>query len=123
LSPAQRELIELLRQKPDSPDAMRVDRLNLRFSAPVRHPDNDHLLGYVLLARDLGEIQLLFSGTPLLDGYAELQQEEGGHFVTLLKRGDEGLKAITPPRYTEISGTPWRLATWSAPPPGVCFPT
>ncbi|MCL6556589.1 MAG: GGDEF domain-containing protein [Burkholderiales bacterium] len=118
LSPAQRELIELLRQKPDSPDAMRVDRLNLRFSAPVRHPDNDHLLGYVLLARDLGDIQLLFSGTPLLDGYAELQQEEGGHFVTVLKRGDEGLKAITPPRYTEISGTPWRLATWSAPPPG-----
>lgn len=116
LSTSQRRLIESLRQQPDSTDAMTVDRLNLRFSAPVRHPEDNRLLGFVLLARDLADIQLLFAGTPLLDGYAELQQQEGNRFDTLLKRGDESLKSVSAPRYTDISGTPWRLATW--PPPG-----
>lgn len=118
LSATERKLIEQLRQKPDATDAMGVDRLNLRFSAPVRDPGDNRLLGFVLAARDLADIQLLFSGSPLLDGYAELQEKNGQGFETLLKRGDEGLKAVAQPQYTEISGTPWRLAVWSPPPPG-----
>lgn len=116
LSATEKKLIAQLRERPDSGDAMMVERHNLRFTAPVRDPSNNRLLGFVLLARDLAEIQLLFASSPLLDGYAELQQMNGGDFETLLKHGDENLKASATPHHTEVSGTPWRLASWPQPP-------
>ncbi len=117
LDATERKLIDALRERPEAGDAMTVDRLNVRFSAPVRDPADNRLLGFVLLARDLGDIQLLFAGSPLLDGYAELQHNGEGRFETLLKRGDETLKASAAPRYTDIPGTPWRLASWARPGP------
>lgn len=117
LSAAEQTLLARLRNRPDATDAMMVERLSVRFSAPVRDPANNHLLGYVLLARDLADIQQLFAGSPLMDGYTELQQSNDGKYETLLKHGDENLKASATPRYTEIPGTPWRLASWAEPPP------
>jgi len=117
LSAAEQKLIAQLRDRPDAGDAMLVERLSLCFTAPVRDPSDNRLLGFVLLGRDLADIQQLFAGSPLMDGYTELQQSSNGDFETLLKHGDENLKASSAPRYTEISGTPWRLASWPQPAP------
>jgi diguanylate cyclase (GGDEF)-like protein len=115
LSLAEQKLIAQIKSRPDAGGAMAVERQYLRLTMPVRDSTNNTLLGFVLLGRELTEIQSLFASTPLVDGYAEIQQLNGDKFETLLKQGDENLKHAQPV-YTEVSGTPWRLASWPRPP-------
>lgn len=117
LGAAEQKLIARLQSHPDSGGAMAVERQYLRLTLPVRDASSNALLGYVMLGRDLTEIHSLFGTTPLIGGYAELQQQqEEGKFETLFKQGNEGLRQ-SEPRYTEIPGTTWRLASWPAPTP------
>lgn len=115
LSSAEQKLIAQIKSRPDAGGAMAVERQYLRLTMAVRDPNNNTLLGFVLLGRDLTEIQSLFASTPLIAGYAEVQQLNEKSFETLLKQGDESLKR-TQPRYIEVPGTPWRIASWQPPP-------
>ena len=112
LGSVEQKLIAQTQSQQDANGAMAVERQYLRFSIPVRDPGNNLLLGFILLGCELTEIQKLFTSSPLIAGYAELQQRSEEHFETLLKQGDEGLKQAKP-HYMEIAGTPWRLAIWS----------
>ncbi len=115
LSAGEQKLIAQIQARPDAGGAMAVERQHLRLTVPVRDPGNNTLLGFVLLGHELTEIQTLFASSPLVDGYAEVQQLNGDKFETLLKQGDENLKHAQP-TYTEVPGTPWRLASWPRPP-------
>lgn len=115
LSPAEKQLLSNARGAGDS--RLNVDTLSLKLSEPVRAADGT-LLGFVLIERDLLPVRDLFNQTPLIDGYAELQQISGMS-ETLLKRGNEQLKARLPMESRIIAGTPWRLALWSTPPSSV----
>lgn len=116
LGTEEKKLISRVQSQPDANGAMAVEQQYLRLSIPVRDPDNNLLLGFVLLGRELTDVQTIFSSTPLIAGYAELQQRVEDKFETLLKHGDENLKQSRP-TYTEVAGTPWRLASWPAPGP------
>lgn len=116
LSSAEQKLIAQLKTRPDADGAMTVEWQHLRLTTPIRNPTNNELLGFLLLTRELTDTQTLFASTPLVNGYAELQQLNDGNFEPLLKHGDENLKKGQEARYTEIPGTPWRLASWPAPP-------
>lgn len=93
--------------------ALRAETLTLALSEPVRDPEGG-IVGYVLVERNLSEVNHLFSTTPLIDGYAELQQVNGVS-DTLLKRGNEQLKLSASPMAILLPGTPWRLAIWPRP--------
>jgi len=88
----------------------------LTLIEPVRNPEGA-IVGYVLVARHFQEIGLLFNQSPLIDGYAELQQANGQTDV-LFKRGNEQLKAQGAPVTLALEGTPWRLALWPRAEPG-----
>lgn len=88
----------------------------LTLIEPVRNPEGA-IVGYVLVARHFQEIGQLFNQSPLIDGYAELQQANGQTDV-LLKRGNEQLKAHAAPVTLALEGTPWRLALWPRAEPG-----
>jgi diguanylate cyclase (GGDEF)-like protein len=115
LGAGEQKLIAQMQTHPDAEGAMSVERQMLRVSVPLRDSGNNATLGYVMLGRDLSDVQALFSSTPLIAGYVELQQRSGDTFETLLKQGDEGLKPGQP-HYTPVTGTPWRLASWDRPP-------
>lgn len=116
LSSAEQKLLEQIQARPNADGAMTVERQSLRFTVPVRDPSSNSLLGFVLLGRDLAEIQALLANTPLLDGYVELQQQREREFETLLKHGDESLQHNNTAHYAEVPGTTWRLAHWPQPP-------
>lgn len=93
--------------------ALRAETLSLTLSEPVRDADGG-IAGYVLVERNLADVGALFAATPLIDGYAELQQVNGVS-DTLLKRGNEQLKFSGSPLAITLEGTPWRLAIWRKP--------
>ena len=86
----------------------------LTLIEPVRNPEGA-ILGYVLVTRHFQEIGTLFNQSPLIDGYAELQQANG-HTEILFKRGNEQLKAHSASVTLALEGTPWRLALWARDP-------
>ena len=86
----------------------------LTLIEPIRTPEGS-IIGYVLIARHFQEIGQLFNQSPLIDGYAELQQANG-HTETLLKRGNEQLKTRGTAEILSLEGTPWRLAIWAREP-------
>lgn len=94
--------------------ALRAETLSLTLSEPVRDADGG-IAGYVLVERNLADVGALFAATPLIDGYAELQQVNGVS-DTLLKRGNEQLKFSGSPLAITLEGTPWRLVVWRKPP-------
>lgn len=117
LDAQQKRMIDKARARTSTPDqgaALRAEPLRLVLSEPVRDRDGS-IAGFVLVTRNLSEVSALFASTPLIDGYAELQQENGVS-VTLLKRGNEQLKGGSAPRLLLLEGTPWRLAMWPPPP-------
>ncbi len=116
LSPRQKQLLNSARST-EAQTILRVETLSLNLSEPVRAADGS-LLGFVLAERDLLPIRDLFAQSPLIDGYAELQQVNGNADV-LLKRGNEQLKVRLANETVSISGTPWRLALWQNPTPGI----
>jgi diguanylate cyclase (GGDEF)-like protein len=83
----------------------------LTLIEPVRSP-GAAIVGYVLVTRHFQDIGLLFNQSPLIDGYAELQQANGQTDI-LLKRGNEQLKARGTPETLTLDGTPWRLVIWT----------
>ena len=83
--------------------ALRAETLSLSMSEPVRDGEGA-IAGYVLIERNLSEIGALFAGTPLIDGYAELQQVNGVSDI-LLKRGNEQLKLSGAPTAIPLEGT------------------
>ena len=95
--------------------ALRAEMLHLSISEPVRDGDGA-LVGYVLIERNLSEIGALFANTPLIDGYAELQQVNGVSDI-LIKRGNEQLKHRGVASTVPLEGTPWRLMMWHPLPP------
>ena len=117
LGAQQKHLIEKARAAQSGTTTVHVEPLVLTLSEPVRSPDGA-IIGFVLVERDLAEVRELFIQTPLIDGYAELQQVNGVT-DTLLKRGNEQLKASGAPALFSLSGTPWRLALWARPPVSV----
>lgn len=82
---------------------------------PILDPDNQSLLGYVIVETGLEELQQIFSYLPSSGMYVELQQIGGNQDISvLLKRGDENLKLRLKPEINEINAD-WRLAYWKAP--------
>jgi len=117
LGTQQKRMIEKARAASDPASnqgaALRVETLSLALSEPVRDTDGG-IAGFVLVERNLSEVGALFAATPLIDGYAELQQVNGVS-DTLLKRGNEQLKFSGPPLAITLEGTPWRLVIWRTP--------
>lgn len=97
--------------------ALRARPTTLALSEPVRDA-SDATIGYVLIEHDLKAVRNLFAATPLIDGYAELQQINGTSDV-LLKRGNEQLRNRPPTQTLVVEGTPWQLVAWQAPVSGV----
>lgn len=94
--------------------ALRARPTTLTLSEPVRDASGA-TIGYVLIEHELKSIRNLFATTPLISGYAELQQINGTSDV-LLKRGNEQLRARPPAQTLAVEGTPWRLVVWNTPP-------
>lgn len=117
LSAQQKHMIEKARVATDPAlkhgAALRAETLNMSLTEPVRDLDGN-IAGFVLVERYLTEIGTLFATTPLIDGYAELQQVNGVS-DTLLRRGNEQLKFNEAPLTLALAGTPWRLAVWRKP--------
>jgi diguanylate cyclase (GGDEF)-like protein len=113
LSSRQLHMIETARSDKNNTTSLRADLPLLTLTEPVRDTSGA-VIGYVLVGRHLDEIRLLFDQSPLIDGYAELQQVNGSTDV-LLKRGDEHLKMQGAPAALPLKGTPWRLALWVRP--------
>ena len=113
LGAQQKRMIEKTHTLPHAGTALRAETLRLALSEPVRDASGT-VVGYALVERTLGEISTLFAATPLIDGYAELQQINGVS-DTLLKRGNEQLKLSSPPQLILLADTPWRLAVWRKP--------
>ncbi len=114
LDAQQKAMIEKARAAQHGATALHAESLALALSEPVRNTDGT-IIGFVLVERDLTEVRALFNQSPLIDGYAELQQVNGTS-DTLLKRGNEQLKTQGVPELIPLTGTPWRLAIWSQPP-------
>jgi diguanylate cyclase (GGDEF)-like protein len=117
LGAQQKHLIEKARAAKVGTTTVHVEPLVLTLSEPVRSPEGA-IIGFVLIERDLAEVRELFTQSPLIDGYAELQQINTAS-DTLLKRGNEQLKASGTPALFPLSGTPWRLALWARSPAGM----
>lgn len=113
LGEQQKRMIEKARADSTQGAAFRAETLRLALSEPVWNADGE-IAGYVLVERNLAEVGALFAATPLIDGYAELQQVNGVS-DTLLKRGNEQLKFSGSPQAITLEGTPWRLAIWRKP--------
>lgn len=116
LNARQLHMIETARATKNEAASLRADLPLLTLTEPVRDAAGT-IIGYVLVARHLNEVRMLFDQTPLIDGYAELQQVNGSTDV-LLKRGDEHLKMQGVPETLLLKGTPWRLALWVRPAAG-----
>ncbi|MEK6662641.1 MAG: GGDEF domain-containing protein [Pseudomonadota bacterium] len=113
LGAQQKRMIEKARAASNQGAALRAESLSLALSEPVRDTDGG-IAGFVLVERNLSEVGALFAATPLIDGYAELQQVNGVS-DTLLKRGNEQLKFSSSPIAIMLEGTPWRLMMWHKP--------
>ncbi|MBI5751153.1 MAG: GGDEF domain-containing protein [Hydrogenophilales bacterium] len=113
LGAQQKHMIEKARTASNQGAALRAETLSLTLSEPVRDADGG-IAGFVLVVRNLAEVRALFATTPLIDGYAELQQVNGVS-DTLLKRGNEQLKFSGSPLAITLEGTPWRLVMWRKP--------
>lgn len=113
LGEQQKHMIEKARAASNQGTALRAETLSLALSEPVRDLDGG-IAGFVLVERNLAEVRTLFATTPLIDGYAELQQLNGVS-DTLLKRGNEQLKFSGSPLTITLEGTPWRLVMWHKP--------
>lgn len=94
--------------------ALRAETPTLSLSEPVRDASGN-VIGYVLIKHDLMALRTLWMNTPLITGYAELQQINGTSDV-LLKRGNEQLRSRPAAQTLAVEGAPWRLAMWNAPP-------
>ena len=116
LGAQQKHMIEKARAAQAGVTAVHVEPLVLTLSEPVRNTQGA-IIGFVLVERDLTEVRELFNQSPLIDGYAELQQVNGVS-DTLLKRGNEQLKISGTPELIPLAGTPWRLALWTRPATG-----
>jgi diguanylate cyclase (GGDEF)-like protein len=80
----------------------------------VTEPETQRVLGFVVVDRELGDLQALFSVLPLNGTYAELQQSTAnGSPVVLLQRGNEALKTQHFSQLLDLPGTAWRLVVWS----------
>ena len=114
LSASQKQLLDMA---PSDAKGTRLhaETLSLALSEPIHAPDGS-VLGFVLVERDLLPLRDLFIQSPLIDGYAELQEQSGVTEV-LLKRGNEQLKSSLPAETLAVSNTPWRLAIWHSVPP------
>ena len=117
LSTRQLHLIDTARAAQPSAASLRAETPRLTLTEAVRDSDGA-VIGYVLVARQLNEIAALFNHSPLIDGYAELQQVNGKSDV-LLKRGNEQLKTQQTAETLALEGTPWRLAIWAKPVTGL----
>lgn len=113
LGAQQKRMIEKTHTLPHAGATLRAEALRLALSEPVRDASGA-VAGYLLVERNLSEISALFAATPLIDGYAELQQINGVS-DTLLKRGNEQLKFGSAPQLILLADTPWRLAVWRKP--------
>ncbi len=116
LGAQQKHMIEKARAAQAGVTAVHVEPLVLTLSEPVRNTQGA-IIGFVLVERDLTEVRELFNQSPLIDGYAELQQVNGVS-DTLLKRGNEQLKMSGAPQLIPLARTPWRLALWTRPAAG-----
>ncbi len=96
---------------------LRAESLRVSISEPV-HDEAGQIAGYVLVERELAELRHLFAATPLIYGYAELQQVNG-NLETLIRRGNEQLKRFAPSHVLPLPGTSWKLVVWSPEPPQI----
>lgn len=110
LSAWQLRMIEGAKTAQKSPANLHAETPRITLIEPVRSAAGA-VVGYVLVARHFQEIGKLFNQSPLIDGYAELQQANGQTDI-LFKRGNEQLKTSGTPETLALEGTPWRLLIW-----------
>jgi len=80
------------------------------------HPVTDassNLRGFVVIGRQVPQLQAVLAAMPASVGYAELQQFDVSRaYNLLLRHGDENLKTAAPSELVDLAGTTWRVAVW-----------
>ena len=86
--------------------------LTIRTVHPVTDA-NSNLRGFVVIGRQVPQLQAALAAMPASVGYTELQQFDVSRaYNVLLRHGNENLKATPPNELIDLPGTTWRVAVW-----------
>jgi diguanylate cyclase (GGDEF)-like protein len=94
-------------------------KFSLTVTQPVLNAQNQRI-GFVVLEQGMPQLRAMFDTLPLpaAGGYIELLQSQEGEASTLMRRGNQVLKAGQPTTEVALAGTPWKILVWRSEPGG-----
>ena len=95
-------------------------KFSLSVTQPVFNAAKQRI-GFVVLEQGMPQLRAMFDTLPLpaAGGYVELLQNQEGETSTLMRRGNQSIKAGAPAAEIALTGTPWTILVWRNTPGGL----